>query len=195
MSLIRTFLVAVAAAGALAGTGIGAAAAAAVSRFDDGSFETPTVSANSFQTVVTGGSIGPWKVTAGSVDLIGAGYWQAAEGDQSVDLSGQGAGTVAQTFTTVPGKKYTVTYSLAGNPGGGPAVKTGKVLVNGQNFQDFTFDTTGKSTTNMGYVTREATFVATGTSTTLAFASTTNTAAGPVIDDVMVRDCTPCPSC
>ncbi|QKV94760.1 choice-of-anchor C family protein [Streptomyces sp. NA02950] len=194
MSSIRALLVAVVAAGVLAGTGTGAMAAA-TSHFDDGSFETPTVSANTFQMVTAGGSIGPWKVTAGSVDLIGAGYWQAAEGDQSVDLSGQSGGTVAQTFTTVPGKRYTVTYSLAGNPGAGPAVKTGKVLVDGQNFQDFTFDTTGKSTTNMGYVTREVSFVATGTSTTLAFASTTNTAAGPVLDDVRVRECDPCPNC
>ncbi|WP_432588152.1 choice-of-anchor C family protein [Streptomyces sp. HD1123-B1] len=194
MSRIRALVVAVVAAGVLAGTGTGASAVAA-SRFDDGSFETPRVSANSFQTVSAGGSIGPWQVTSGSVDQIGAGYWQAAEGDQSVDLSGTTGGTVSQTFTTVPGKRYTVTYSLAGNPGFGPAVKTGKVLVDGQNFQDFTFDTTGKSTTNMGYVTREVSFVATGTTTTLAFASTTNTAAGPVLDDVRVRECDPCPSC
>lgn len=192
---IRTFVASVIAAGVLAGTSTAAAMAAAVSRFDDGSFETPRVAANSFQTVGTGGSVGPWDVTAGNVDLIGAGYWQAAEGDQSVDLNGNGPGTVSQTFTTVPGKKYTVTYSLAGNPQGGPAVKTGKVLVNGQNFQDFSFDTTGRTNANMGYVTREVTFVATGTSTTLAFASTTTSAGGPVIDDVLVRDCTPCPSC
>ncbi|MBL1099663.1 choice-of-anchor C family protein [Streptomyces coffeae] len=195
MSSIRALVVAAVAAGVLAGTGTGAMAATAVSRFDDGSFETPVAPANSFQMVTAGGSIGPWQVTAGSVDHIGAGFWQAAEGDQSVDLSGQSGGTVAQTFTTVPGKRYTVTYSLAGNPASGPAVKTGKVLVDGQNFQDFTFDTTGKSMTNMGYVTREVTFVATGASTTLAFASTTNTAAGPVLDDVQVRECAPCPSC
>ncbi|WNE96810.1 choice-of-anchor C family protein [Streptomyces luomodiensis] len=197
MSPIRIFVASVAVAGVLAGTGIGAASAAAVSlsRFDDGSFETPRVAANTFTNVGTGGTIGPWKVTAGNVDHIGAGYWQAAEGDQSVDLNGGTAGTVAQTFTTVPGKRYVVTYSLAGNPGGGPAVRTGKVLVDGQNFQDFSFDVTGKTVTNMGYVTREVVFVARGTSTTLAFASTQNTAYGPVIDDVTVRACTPCPSC
>ncbi|MFE9008787.1 choice-of-anchor C family protein [Streptomyces sp. NPDC007875] len=195
MSPIRIFVASLAVAGVLAGTGAGAAAAAAVSRFDDGSFETPAVGANTFTTVVAGGTIGPWKVTSGNVDHIGDGFWQAAEGGQSVDLNGTGAGTVAQTFTTVPGKRYTVTYSLAGNPAGGPTVKTGSVLVDGQNFRNFTFDITGKSFGNMGYVTQEVTFVARGTSTTLAFASTNNSAYGPVIDDVMVRDCTPCPSC
>ncbi|MER8159410.1 choice-of-anchor C family protein [Streptomyces sp. NPDC094472] len=195
MSPIRIFVASLAVAGVLAGTGAGAAAAAAVSRFDDGSFETPAVGANTFTTVVAGGTIGPWKVTSGNVDHIGDGFWQAAEGGQSVDLNGTGAGTVAQTFTTVPGKRYTVTYSLAGNPAGGPTVKTGSVLVDGQNFRNFTSDITGKSFGNMGYVTQEVTFVARGTSTTLAFASTNNSAYGPVIDDVMVRDCTPCPSC
>ncbi|MGW7691916.1 choice-of-anchor C family protein [Streptomyces asiaticus] len=192
---IRIFVAAVSVAGVLAGTGAGAATAAAVSRFDDGSFETPRVSANSFVNLTSGQTIGPWRVTAGNVDLIGDGFWQAAEGDQSVDLNGGGAGTVEQTFTTVPGKKYSVTYSLAGNPVGGPTMRTGKVLVNGQNFQDFSFDVTGKTTADMGYVTREVTFVARGTSTTLAFASTNGGAYGPVIDDVMVSACTPCPSC
>ncbi|MGR3937863.1 choice-of-anchor C family protein [Streptomyces sp. BRA346] len=197
MSPIRTFVAAVIVAGVVAGAGTGAALAApAASHFDGGSFETPRVAANTFVNIGTGGSIGPWKVTGGNVDLIGDGFWQAAEGDQSVDLNGDNAGTVAQTFTTVPGKRYTVTYSLAGNPGvGGPALKTGKVLVDGQNFQNFSFDTTGKTTANMGYVTHEVSFVATGATTTLAFASTMSGAWGPVIDDVTVRHCEPCPSC
>ena len=63
MSPIRIFVAAVAVAGVLAGTGAGAAAAAAVSRFDDGSFETPTVGDNTFVNLGTGASIGPWKVT------------------------------------------------------------------------------------------------------------------------------------
>ena len=197
MSPIRTFVAAVIVAGVLTGAGTGAALAApAASHFDDGSFETPRVAANTFVNLGTGGTIGPWKVTAGNVDLIGDGFWQAAEGDQSVDLNGGNAGAVSQTFTTVPGKRYTVRYSLAGNPGvGGPAMKTGKVLVDGQNFQNFSFDTTGKTMANMGYVTREVSFVATGATTTLTFASTLSGAYGPVIDDVSVRHCEPCPSC
>lgn len=196
MSPIRTFAAAVIVAGVLAGAGTGAALAApAASHFDDGSFETPRVAANTFVNLGTGKTIGPWTVTGGNVDLIGAGFWQAAEGDQSVDLNGGNAGTVSQTFTTVPGKRYTVTYSLAGNPAGGPALKTGEVLVDGQNFQNFSFDITGKTMANMGYVTREVSFVATGATTTLAFASTKPGAYGPVVDDVTVRHCEPCPSC
>ncbi|MFD4997926.1 choice-of-anchor C family protein [Streptomyces buecherae] len=155
---------------------------------DDGSFEYPTAPANSFTNVAAGGSIGPWSVTRGNVDHIGRGFWQAAERNQSVDLNGGTPGTVAQTFPTTPGTTYSVTYALAGNPGSGPAVKTGRVLIDGQTVQDFTFDITGKTRTNMGYVGRQVTFVARSASTTLSFASTTaNSAHGPVIDDVVVR--------
>ena len=104
---------------AVSGTALAAApAAAAVSRFDDGSFEYPTAPANAFSTLSSGQSIGPWKVSGGGVDLIGAGFWQAAEGNQSVDLNAVRPGAVAQTFSTVPGRKYTVRYSLAANPRG-----------------------------------------------------------------------------
>ncbi|MFJ9947272.1 choice-of-anchor C family protein [Kitasatospora sp. NPDC091207] len=173
-----------------------AAQTRALSRFDDGSFETPKIAANTFVDLTAGQSIGPWRVTTGSVDLIGAGFWQAAEGDQSVDLNGGGPGAVAQTFTTTPGATYSVTYSLAANPEGGPAVKTGRALVDGQDFQDFSFDSTGKSRAAMGYVGRQFTFVAANASTTLGFASTTATGSyGPVVDNVQVQECKPCPTC
>jgi choice-of-anchor C domain-containing protein len=165
------------------------------SRFDDGTFEFPTAPANSFTELGIGQSIGPWQITRGNVDLIGAGFWQAAEGDQSVDLDGNTEGTIAQTFTTTPGTTYSVTYSLAGNPQLGPTVKTGFAGIDGQDFQDFSFDITGKSTTNMGYVGRQFTFVAAGATTTLSFASTTPGAAGPVVDNVQVLPCKPCPTC
>lgn len=180
----------------LAGAGDATASAQTVSRFDDGSFEYPRATANSFADLSAGQTIGPWQVATGTVDLIGAGFWQAAEGDQSVDLNGASPGAVAQTFTTVPGANYTVTYALAGNPGGAPALKTGSALIDGQDFQDFSFNTTGKSFTNMGYVDRQFTFRATNSATTIAFASTTaNSAYGPVVDDIRIERCAPCPTC
>ncbi|MEO3977674.1 choice-of-anchor C family protein [Streptomyces sp. CAU 1734] len=195
MALTRSLAVAAVVTGLLAaGTGAALAApsAAAVSRFDDGSFEYPTAPANSFSTLTAGQSIGPWKVTSGAVDLIGAGFWQAAEGDQSVDLNAGQTGAVAQTFSTIAGRTYTVTYALAANPAGGPAVKTGRVLVDGQNFQDFSFDSTGKTFAAMGYVQRQVTFVANAPTTTLGFASTVPGAYGPVVDDVRVTASSPC---
>ncbi|GAA2252685.1 hypothetical protein GCM10010232_46390 [Streptomyces amakusaensis] len=166
-----------------------------VSRFHDGSFEYPRAPANLFTPYFPGEDIGPWSVTLGAVDLIGAGTWQAAEGDQSVDLNGTSA--VSQTFTTTPGTAYTVTYALAGNPTDtAPAVKTGQVLIDGQELQNFSFDVTGKTYAAMGYVTRQFVFVANASTTTVAFVSTTGPTAanGPVIDDVRVEARSSCPS-
>ncbi|WP_225840347.1 choice-of-anchor C family protein [Streptomyces sp. NK08204] len=207
--LSKRLCIALTTAGLLAATGTAAmaspahrahathsvAAQAATTAFTNGSFETPTAPPNSFSTFFTGQNMGLWHVEGGSVDLVDDGYWQAAEGSQSVDLNGGNAGVLSQTFRTEPGTKYTVTYSLAGNPDGGPAVKRGNVRIDGQDFQDFTFDVSGKTRTNMGYVTRQFTFVANRTSTKLTFASTISGAHGPVIDDVKVKCCHSCQSC
>jgi choice-of-anchor C domain-containing protein len=163
--------------------------ASAATSFSDGSFESPVVAPNTFQTFFAGQSIGPWRVTQGSVDLIGQGFWQAADGVQSLDLDGNEQGAVAQTFSTLPLLKYEVSFKLAGNPQSGPTVKTGQVLVNGQVVKKFSFDITGKTFSNMGYVSQEFTFLASGSSTTLEFASTTPGYFGPVIDKVEVESC------
>ncbi|MEV7027445.1 choice-of-anchor C family protein [Kitasatospora sp. NPDC093558] len=184
-------LVAASTAFAAPAHGVGAQHRAA-SRFDDGSFESPKAPANGFTDLTAGQTVGPWRITAGSVDLIGAGYWQAAEGDQSLDLNGTDSGTIAQTFTTVPGTTYSVTYALAGNPDGGPALRTGRALIDGQDFQDFSFDVTGKTRAAMGYVGRQFSFVAHNPTTTLGFRSTVAGAFGPVLDDVQVKECKPC---
>jgi choice-of-anchor C domain-containing protein len=188
----RRLVISLVTAGTVIGIGAATATPAQASILPgpgDGSFETPVVAAGTFQTFFAPATMGDWTVTSGSVDLIGAGFWQAADGNQSLDLDGNQEGGVAQTFTTVPLLEYRVTYDLAGNPAEGPTIKTGQLLANGKVIQNFSFDITGKSFTDMGYVKQEATFVATGLSSTLTFRSTTVGAFGPVIDDVDVRSC------
>jgi choice-of-anchor C domain-containing protein len=185
-----------------AGTAVAApqeatSARALISRFDDGSFEYPLAQPNWFTNYTAGQAIGPWRVTKGSVEVIDDGYWQPAEGDQSIDLNGEDVGAVSQTFTTIPGQNYTLTYQLAGNPVG-TAWKTGRVLIDGRNVQNFAFNVTGKSFTNMGWTRQQVTFQATNSTTTLTFDSTTaDPAFGPAIDDVQVTaTCCSCsPAC
>ncbi|MER5295583.1 choice-of-anchor C family protein [Streptomyces pharetrae] len=170
----------------------GGATAAPAPDFGDGGFEQPITPANGFLVMPAGDSIGPWQVTTGAVDLVHDGFWQAAEGRQSIDLNTRNAapGTLAQTFPTIPGDPYTVTYSLAGNPDGPSALKTGQALIDGEAVQDFAFDVTGKSRTHMGYQMQKFAFVAKNTTTTLSFTSTTaGTRLGPVIDNVQVSTC------
>jgi choice-of-anchor C domain-containing protein len=163
--------------------------AEATSGLRNGSFETPVVTPSSFQRFSAGDSIGAWTVTSGTVDLSGAGLWETTDGVQSLELNGTNTGAVAQRIPTLPLTKYKVSYALAGETLGGPAVKTGQVLVNGQVAQTFSFNITGKSRPHMGYVPTGFTFLSTGTSATLQFASTTSGAYGPVIDDVKVDSC------
>ncbi|MGH3793478.1 MAG: DUF642 domain-containing protein [Pseudonocardiaceae bacterium] len=163
------------------------------------SFETPVVTPNTFRTLSKGQTIGPWTVSQNNVDLIGKGFWQAADGVQSVDLSGSnGSGTgleggVARTVETdalpLPLFTYVITYCLAGNPDGGPTVKTGQVLVDGTPIQNFSFGTSGKSRSTMGYRPETASFTSPGPNATVEFRSTTPTAYGPVIDKVSIKKC------
>jgi choice-of-anchor C domain-containing protein len=156
-------------------------------------FETPLAPVGSFSEPSAGQMIGPWTVTAKNVDLNGRGKYQAADGVQSVDLNGNGPGGVARSFDTytfpLPLYTYVVTYCLAGNPDGGPAVKTGQVLVDGAPAQSFSFDITGKSPSNMGYLPQSVTFTSAGPSAKVEFRSTTADAYGPVIDKVAFKKC------
>ena len=56
-----------------------------------------------------------WNLTAGSVDIIGLPGWSPSEGTRSIDLDGLSAGTLAQTFDTIPSTTYQVTFDLAAN--------------------------------------------------------------------------------
>ena len=154
----------------------------------NGSFELGTNPGDSFSTLQSGSTaIAGWTVTRVSIDYIG-GLWQASLGGRSLDLDGSpGPGGIAQRFTTMPGRSYQVTFDLAGNPGGPPAVKRLGVRAAGQQ-AGFTFNSTGRSYNAMGWTRRAWTFKATGKTTTLEFYSldTAGGSCGPTLDNVSV---------
>lgn len=122
-----------------------------------------------------------WVVTGEGIDLVGAGYWRSSEGTYAIDLDGSARsrttppyvqGGIAQTFATLAGKRYRVTFDLAGNPNRGPLKKPLRVRAAGDS-ADFVFDATGKSGQNMGWVPKEWVFTAKADSTTLEFTSLT----------------------
>jgi len=151
--------------------------------FSDGFNFTPPAAAP-FVTVNAGGTIGPWTVGAGGVDWI-TGYWQPAEGNGSVDLSGLANGSVSTTLSTVAGQAYTVKFYMAGNPDGAPAIKT-LDLQAGNLDELFTFDDAGNTLGSMGWILKTASFTATGSQTTLTFSSEAGTPYGPALDGVTV---------
>jgi len=167
-------------------------ALAATANFQNGSFELG-YSGNTVDLIngPDSASIPGWSVAAGgSIELVGSGTWAASSGKYSLALDGNSPGAVAQTFATTAGQAYTLNFDLAGDyrhSCNGSNVKT--VLVTaGATSQRYTFDTTGKSASNMGWVTNALSFTAAASSTTLTFASqdpgTCN--AGAVIDNVRI---------
>ncbi|WP_375329225.1 choice-of-anchor C family protein [Microcystis sp. BLCC-F210] len=152
----------------------------------NGSFETANVNPGASFIGLGAGStaITGWTVSQGSIDYIGA-LWQASNGSRSLDLSGENAGGIKQTFNTTVGKTYRVTFDLAGNPNTSPTIKQMRISAAGSS-ANFSFDITGKSTTNMGWLSKSWDFTANSTTTTLEFISLTNSFAGPALDNVSV---------
>jgi choice-of-anchor C domain-containing protein len=154
-------------------------------------FASPTSPTNGYNSYGAGSTaITGWTVEAGNVDDVSNGLWQYPAGDpssvQSIDLNGTVAGQISQTFPTVAGETYFGSFELAGNVGGAPAVKTGQVILNGYP-TNFSFDTTGKTTSNMGWEQENFSFTATGSTSTISFVSAIPSGDfGPVITDVVV---------
>ena len=139
--------------------------AAQAAPFQNGSFETGPA-AGSFVNLPAGNTqITGWTVTGANIDYIGT-YWTAADGSRSLDLSGGSAGGVQQAFDTQAGHVYRVSFSLAGNPVGPPAIKTVQVQATGGASTNYTFDVTGHSQASMGWTTQIYTFTATGSTST-----------------------------
>ncbi len=152
--------------------------------FTNGSFETGP-NPGGFSTLFNPSTaISGWVVGGHSVDYIGS-YWQPQDGARSVDLSGNAPGSLAQTFDTVNGVTYAVSFWLAGNPDGGPTVKPLSVDVGG-GATNFFFDITGASRGAMNWVQKTYLFTASGASTTLTLASNSGSAYGPALDNVSV---------
>lgn len=144
-------------------------------------------------TTLTGWSVGG----AGGVDWVQSGYWQASDGDYSLDLNALDSGSISQTFATTAGNTYSVSYDLSLNPDTNPSFPTDRgALVTATNTADnavlgslahsFTFNSVGSTFANMNWTPYGFTFTATGSETTLTFASTNGEAGGIALDNVSV---------
>ncbi len=123
-----------------------------------------------------------WSVVGGDVSYVG-GRWQPSQGLRSIGLPCGGG--ISQTFTTDPDEEYEVRFSMAGDPGALPAVKSVAVSF-GASRRVFTFDTTGRSLGEMGWDSRSWIFTATTATTTVAFLSPMAGCSTPAVDNVRV---------
>jgi len=165
--------------------------AGASSLIVNGSFESSSTAPGSFcAELVTGDTtITGWEVTGFNIHYCEQGYWPASDGARSIDLDGDAAGGIRQSFATTAGQTYSVTFDMAGNYYGLPAVKDMQVSADGQTAV-FQFDTTGHDNNNFGWTAMTFSFVADDGSATLEFLSLTPTSYyggyGAVIDNVVV---------
>jgi choice-of-anchor C domain-containing protein len=146
------------------------------------SFETGPAPGASASLAPGSTAIEGWTVTDSHVSYVGN-RWQHAQGERSVALLCGGG--ISQTLKTEPDMKYEIRFSMAGDPTAKPAMKT--VVVSFGETRVFTFDTTGRSLTEMGWAQRTWVFTAKTDTTTLAFASPKNECSVPAIDSVRIE--------
>ena len=158
---------------------------AVAASFGDGNFESP--GHPGYTTLMNGGAIGPWTVTAGSVDYGTAPAQTACASGNCVDLNGNGPGAISQTFSCTP--RYRVDFMMSRHRMLGRQAATIVALVNNVAVPGGTF-THGPSPAPGTWVSHTFTFTSTTPAVTLTFESTTHgnpIAAGPEIDNVAVK--------
>ena len=155
----------------------------------NGGFEDSSFS-GTYQVIGTGSGLNGWHVDSGSVDLINS-YWTPASGSYSLDLNGNEAGTISQSFATIAGHSYTVSFDMAGNTDGGG----NKIITAGVNGDHtFTFDISGKSRSDMGWASKSFNFVADSAVSTLHFSgNAANSYYGAALDNIAVTAAVPEP--
>jgi uncharacterized protein DUF642 len=135
--------------------------------FGNGSFETPMIE-TAYLTLAAAATIGPWRVTAGEVDIQFT--WATAQhGRQSIDMSGFVGGRICQSFATTPAATYDVAFWMSHNA---VAVATASLSagVTGGTAHRFTHDADSNNQDPM-WERHAFAFVAAGSTSELCFAS------------------------
>jgi hypothetical protein len=181
---------------------VAGSANAAVNLVSDGKF-TGAADPGVFATYNADGSqsgdkFGNWRVSNGTIDLIGT-YWNPPlSGGRSVDLDGSSAGEIYQNITFATAGKYQLTFQLSGNPelfSKATAKKGVEVTIGGSGGsqvakQDFFYTVTSPSKGDMTFVTETLNFTIkpTSLSKALRFSSLSedNSFTGAVLGDVSI---------
>ena len=155
----------------------------------NGSFED-TSPVGVFDTLPAGnGNIANWTIDSGTVDFIGS-YWQAAEGANSIDMTGGSIGTISQLISGLTnGVKYIITFAMSGNPDNGTSSKFMTVNAGGET-GTYQYDVVAGVNTRamMKWEEYKFFFTARGTSELLSFAAVADNACcfGPALDNVSI---------
>lgn len=177
-------LTAIGVALAIGGT-ISATAFASTNLIQNGTFETYNPAdlsgGTNYLTVwANSPAIANWNVSMNSVDLIFGGAYGAINGT-SIDMLGTpGPGALSQTFATVVGQTYQLTFDLSANMGGDNTQAAKALYVNVNGVQ------VGAYGAALPITPEKLTFTAASDSTTLTFMNGNSGNSGAVIDNVAV---------
>jgi choice-of-anchor C domain-containing protein len=160
------------------------------------SFESVATPTTTFEAVVAGNSttISDWTVFTpaiygdrrGSVDVTSKDYWNAEDGNYSIDLAGssRAPGGIYQNVATTPGVEYSLSFWSAVNGDEKPGMKhTMGVSVNGSALDKVKAVGVGRP---LHWVQNTATFFASSSTSQIAFgdATPTDKHQGPTLDNV-----------
>jgi len=135
-----------------------------------------------------------WNCFFGTVDIHESNPTQLScyEGSYCVDLSGNYEGGIDQTFNTISGHSYTISWYQSGNPNCGDIVKTMYVQVSsdhGENApQYYSFDVSNTNYGHMEYVQATYSFTAVDETSTVYYTSTEPSSCGVVVDAISLTD-------
>ncbi|MEM9521808.1 MAG: discoidin domain-containing protein [Actinomycetota bacterium] len=99
----------------------------------EGDFTSDTSIGGGWNTHGAGQTFGDWEVVSGTIDARvshNSAFAFPVDG-QFLDLNGGNAGHIRRSVYVVPGASYTLTFDLAENVYGGPAVKQMEIIWNG----------------------------------------------------------------
>ncbi|WP_158623505.1 DUF642 domain-containing protein [Corallococcus sp. CA053C] len=148
----------------------------------NGSFETNDIGTASSVFLSAGSTALPgWIVDAGGIKVMKNTYKVPSSGTQSIDLNGNGAGSITQYVPTVVGTNYTLSFYVSNSPGCATSSRSMKV----------TYDThTASTSNNTGSVwnIRNYRFQATTNATLIKLTSTSaGVECGIAVDQVVVN--------
>lgn len=138
-----------------------------------------------------------WTVNFGNVDVTGLGspWGPAADGNNSLDINGWEAGSISQTFNTVAGATYTVSFDYSRNAAGAPDPAIATVTAGGQGVTVIApNDGSLGSEYNFIWKPVSFTFVGSGAATTLTATAITGTNGGVFFDNFQVNGAVPEPA-
>jgi hypothetical protein len=163
----------------------------------NGHFEAPVLTGNGFTYTAPQYHINDpppefgWQVGGIDVDLI-RDYWQPSHGQQSLDLNGYNPGAIFQDFTFSSPGMWQIQFDMSANPDV-PGLKTVRVDFGTPNnlatLGTFSLDSTGRSRSNMEWVTTTAATVFVPDANVvyrLEFTSLTAGASGPALDNIQL---------